>query len=212
MEMDVKEWLPADVRGAAIERRLASGQMLFSQGEPTLGLYQVVSGKVRHARLDADGREIVISVAHPGETLAEASLFVPVYSCHATAVTKAVVRLYKREPLLAAFDRDPSVARAFMKVLARQIIELRTRLEWRSIRSARGRVRHYLAAQARSQGAGSDARTVVLPSTVKDLAAELGLTHEALYRTLSDMSADGEIARLDCKIQLAAVPHERHRV
>jgi hypothetical protein len=39
---------------------------------------------------------------------------------------------------------------------------------------------------------------------VKDLAAELGLTHEALYRTLADMSADGEIARLDGKIQFPA--------
>jgi CRP/FNR family transcriptional regulator, dissimilatory nitrate respiration regulator len=27
------------------------------------------------------------------------------------------------------------------------------------------------------------------------MAAELGLTHEALYRTLADMSADGEIER-----------------
>jgi CRP-like cAMP-binding protein len=41
-----------------------------------------------------------------------------------------------------------------------------------------------------------------LPSTLKDLAAELGLTHETLYRTLSEMSARGEIARLNGKIRL----------
>jgi CRP-like cAMP-binding protein len=38
--------------------------------------------------------------------------------------------------------------------------------------------------------------------TLKDLATELGLTHEALYRTLADMAADGEIERLDGKIKL----------
>jgi DNA-binding phage protein len=31
--------------------------------------------------------------------------------------------------------------------------------------------------------------------TLKQLAADLGLTHEALYRTLARMAADGEITR-----------------
>jgi CRP-like cAMP-binding protein len=48
--------------------------------------------------------------------------------------------------------------------------------------------------------------TVVLPGTLKDLAAELALTHEALYRTLSEMEAHGEIARLKGKIRLQGSP------
>jgi CRP/FNR family transcriptional regulator, dissimilatory nitrate respiration regulator len=52
------------------------------------------------------------------------------------------------------------------------------------------RVRHYLAVNA-----GPDGRTVALPGTLKDLAADLGLTHEALYRTLARMTADREIKR-----------------
>ena len=64
-------------------------------------------------------------------------------------------------------------------MLARQVMTLRTRLEQRNIHSARDRVRHYLAINADPSG-----RTVVLSGTLKDMAAELGLTHEALYRTL----------------------------
>ena len=67
---------------------------------------------------------------------------------------------------------------------------LRTRLEQRNIRTARDRVRHYLAINA-----DADGRTVELSGTLKDVAGELGLTHEALYRTLADMMADGEIER-----------------
>lgn len=37
---------------------------------------------------------------------------------------------------------------------------------------------------------------------MKDLAAELGLTHEALYRTLRKLEAEGEIARAKDKIGL----------
>jgi CRP-like cAMP-binding protein len=197
--MDRKDWLPASVQRSAVERRLAAGEMLFGQGEATVGLYQVVSGKVRHAQIDADGREVLVSIAGPSDTIAEASLFVPVYQCNATAVTRAVVRLYRKAPLLGEFERDPTLARAFMSMLAHQLLDLRIRLERRSLHSARDRVRHYLETRA-----GIGGRTVVLPGTVKDLAAELGLTHEALYRTLSEMSADGEIARRAGTIRLAS--------
>jgi CRP-like cAMP-binding protein len=71
-------------------------------------------------------------------------------------------------------------------------------LERHNLRSARERVRHYLAADANGD-------IVVLPGTVKDLAGELGLTHEALYRTLSEMEGEGEIARLKGKIRF--LPH-----
>jgi CRP-like cAMP-binding protein len=45
-------------------------------------------------------------------------------------------------------------------------------------------------------------RTVVLTGTLKDLAAELGLTHEALYRTLAEMASRGEIERRRQTIRL----------
>jgi DNA-binding MarR family transcriptional regulator len=56
---------------------------------------------------------------------------------------------------------------------------------------------HYFALNVRADGC-----TVNVPGTLKDLAAELGLTHEALYRTLADMAAAGEIERLTGKIKL----------
>jgi CRP/FNR family transcriptional regulator, dissimilatory nitrate respiration regulator len=100
--------------------------------------------------------------------------------------------------VLAEFDRHPKAAQSFTAMLARQVMNLRTRLEQRNIHSARDRVRHYL-----SLNAGTDGRTVTVAGTLKDLATELGLTHEALYRTLADMAAAGEIERLNGKIRLA---------
>ena len=84
-------------------------------------------------------------------------------------------------------------------MLAREIMSLRTRLELANIHSARDRVRHYLALNVPADG-----RTITLPGTVKDLAQHLGLTHEALYRTLATMQEDGEIKRSGKKITLLA--------
>jgi hypothetical protein len=64
-------------------------------------------------------------------------------------------------------------------------MSLRTRLEQRNLRSARDRVHHYPALNV-----GSDDCTVTLTTTLKDLAHELGLTHEAVYRTLSQMASE----------------------
>ena len=195
--MNAKDWLPAKIQNSGIERRLIAGQMLFDQGDAAVGVYEVVSGKVRQARVDPEGRDVVVGIAGPGEMIAEASLFSRTHDCAATAVTNAVVRLYRKAFLLAQLERDPQAALSFMATLVEQILNLRIRLERRSIPSARDRVRHYLTSNA-----GGRERTVALPSTLKDLAVELGLTHETLYRTLSEMSADGEIARLSGKIRL----------
>lgn len=157
----------------------------------------MVSGVVRLVRTDRAGREIVLHKATAGETLAEASLYSSTYHCDAIASTDAMVLLYPKTAVLKSLEQNPKAARAFMAMLARQIMTLRTRLEQRNIQSARDRVRHYLAVHA-----GSDGRTVELAGTIKDLASELGLTHEALYRTLADMQAKGEIERLPETIKL----------
>ena len=199
--MSTADWLSTTVRAAAIERTLEAGQPLFRSGNRTAGLYQVIKGKVRLVRTDRAGREAVLQVATAGDTMAEASLFSPAYHCDAVAITEAAVRLYPKAAVLAEFERNAKAAQAFMAMLARQVLNLRTRLEQRNIHSAHDRVRHYLTLNA-----GADGRTVMVPGTLKDLATELGLTHEALYRTLADMAAAGEIERLKGKIRLAKSP------
>ena len=199
--MSVSDWLPAAVCAAAVERKLQAGQTLFRQGNRTAGLYEIVRGKVRLARVDASGREAILHMATAGDTIAEASLFSPTYHCDAIVSADALVRLYPKTAVRAAFASDPKAAQAFMAMLAHQVMSLRTRLEQRNIHSARDRVRHYLAIHV-----GADGRTVALAGTVKDLAGELGLTQEALYRTLAAMAAAGEIKRSPGSISLMQPP------
>jgi CRP/FNR family transcriptional regulator, dissimilatory nitrate respiration regulator len=198
--MAVEDWLPPAVRNARVARTLRAGETLFRQGGRTAGIYEVASGRVRLARVDRAGREAVLYVANAGETLGEASLFARSYQCDAIATTDAAVRLYPKALLLAELARDPNFAQAFAAMLAQQVMALRTRLERCNIHSARDRVRHFLAVNI-----GADGRSVALTGTLKELAADLGLTHEALYRTLARMAADGEIERTGGMIRLAHI-------
>lgn len=191
------DWLTRTIQAAGNERALKAGQALFRRGQRTAGFYEVIAGSVRLVRVDRAGRETALHTASAGETLAEASLFASVYHCDAIATTDAVVRLYPKALMLGEFQRDPKAAQAFMAMLAHQVVNLRTRLEQRNIHSAHDRIWHYLAVNT-----GADGHTVKVTGTLKNLAAELGLTHEALYRTLADMAAAGEIERLKGKIRL----------
>jgi CRP/FNR family transcriptional regulator, dissimilatory nitrate respiration regulator len=195
------DWLSAAIRAGAIDRRLRRGEALFHAGDPAVGLFEVLKGKVRLVRVDPSGREAVLQVAGAGETLAEASLFSETYHCDAIATAAAVVRLYPKAVLFAELARDPKLAQAFTAMLARQVMSLRTRLERRNIHSARDRIRHFLAVNV-----GADGRSVTLAGNLKELAAELGLTHEALYRTLARMEEDGEIKRSGGTIRIGRFP------
>ena len=196
--MNAQHWLPARVHAAGIVRKLKAGQTLFRMGTRTAGLYEVAKGKVRLVRIDASGREAVLYSAVAGSVIAEASLFSAVYHCDAVASADSVVRLYPRAAIIAEFQRDPKAAQVFMAMLAREIMRLRTRLELGNIHSARARVRHYLALNAAPDG------RIALSGTIKELAGDLGLSHEALYRTLAAMQRDGEIERVRGKITLTS--------
>ena len=192
-----RDWLPRAVRAAGVRRVLKPGEYLFRIDARAVGLYEVIAGRIKLARIDPSGRETVLHIAGPGDTVAEASLFSPAYQCDAIAITDAIVQLYPKALLLAAFHENPRAMRAFVAMLARQVMNLRTRLERRNIQSAPERIRHYLVLNV-----GPDRHTVTLPGTLKDLANELGLAHEALYRTLAAMAARGEIERFAGKIRL----------
>ena len=189
--------LPPSVRALSVERRLERGEVLFRKDDAAIGLYAVEAGHIRLSRIDVDGREIILHAAGPGDLVAEASLFSPRYHCEAVAVSDARVRLYPKKALLAEFRLDPNAAEAFMAMLARELMDLRTRLEQRNLHSASARLEHHLALNTEADG-----RTVILRGTIKDLAAELGLSHEALYRTLNKMESTGKIARAKGTITL----------
>jgi len=195
--MNIPDWIPDEVSQVARRLSLSPGETLFRRGDEPKGLLVVESGEVRLSRVDVEGREITLFRAFDGDPVAEASLFSDAYHCDATAAAPTVVRLFPKAALLEAFDRDRPAARAFMAMLARQVMSLRTRLENRNLKTARERVMHHLAIHA-----VDESRSVAMTGNLKAIAAELGLSHESLYRTLAVLEAEGAIARTEHEIRL----------
>ena len=190
------DWLPDSVRDGSRLRELAAGEALFRQGDKTYAVFTVERGRLRLVRHTVDSRRVVLHTARAGDLLAEAALFSGTYHCDAVADVASCVRIYSKPDLLERFRSDPQTAERFMAVLAGQIHGLRARLEERNIRSARERLLHHVALHA------TDGRTMPVEGTLSDLAAEIGLTPEALYRTLAELEKEGVVRRTRSAIAL----------
>lgn len=193
------EALPDRVRrDAAIrERDLAKDERLFRQGDPTSAIFEVESGCLRLLRRTVDDHLVTLHTARAGDLLGEAALFSEVYHCDALAAVPSRVRVYPKAVLLSALRSDPFLYEAFAARLARQLQAVRARLELRNIRSARDRLLQYLRLSV-----GSDGRSITLDGQLQDLAADVGLTREAVYRTLATLEAEGVIVRKQASLIL----------
>jgi CRP/FNR family transcriptional regulator, dissimilatory nitrate respiration regulator len=184
------DWLPPAIRQRSTTRALAPGEALFRQGDTPAAIFVVEEGRLRLVRQTIDHRKVVIHTARAGDLFAEAALFSSIYHCDAIADVASRVRVFPKRQVLAAVRSDPKLAERFLAILAREVQALRSRLEQRNIRSARERILQHLALAA-----GADGRTVRLVGSLMDLAAEIGITHEALYRTLRALEKAGALTR-----------------
>jgi len=182
--------LPDVLQRVAQRVTYAKGGSVFRRGDAVRAVFLVLEGEVRLSRFAKDGSEIVLHRAGRGDFFAEAALNTPRYHCSAIASQPTTLLALPATALRKLLMEDPEFAQQWVTLLAGQLHNARARLERLALKSAAERVLHYLHTE------GKGPRTEVhLPGTVRDLARELGLTHESLYRTLRRMEHDGTIVR-----------------
>jgi CRP/FNR family transcriptional regulator, dissimilatory nitrate respiration regulator len=181
---------PIALRSHTSRHTYSSGKTIFRAGSATRWVYYLVSGRVRLIRRGRAGEEIVLHQARAGEFFAEASIDSVRYHCDALAMEASTVLRVSAVDLRNLIAADPDFATQWISLLARQLRAARSRVERLSLKSAAERIRHFLLS-----GTPGAAGYVKVNGTLKDLAQELGVTHETLYRTLARMERSGQIER-----------------
>ncbi len=184
-------------KGPVRHRDLEVGQHLFAAGDPVESLYFVDSGRVRLVRYGPEGSILCLQTARQGQTLAEASLFEDVYHCDAVAERPSRVKVAPKREILRSLMSDCAVSIRAMAHLTRQIESLHARLEIVAMKSARARLLTYLD-WIREPGEDS----LVIKDSWKEIATEIGLSHEVVYRTLAVLEDEGLISRKDRTVEL----------
>src|SRR5262245_22637050 len=112
---------------------LASGRVLFREGEASRHIYRVVSGEIEVSRKVRDGAAVLGRVG-PGHFVGEMGALVSApRNGTATAASDAVLKRYSRREFLAEVVRDPELSAKVLNSLS-----LRTRAQVEYLRGAPG--------------------------------------------------------------------------
>lgn len=179
--------LPEAIRSAAQPCNFAAHEILARCGERPRSMFLVHEGEVRLVRAGPVGELVILQRVRRG-WVAEASLFTASYHCDLVAGPLTRCTRVPIRAIRAALAASPEFGREWIVTLSAEVRRLRGACERMGLRGADRRVLHAVLSEG-------DEGILQISGTMKDWAAELGLTHEALYRTLARMEADGILRR-----------------
>lgn len=158
------------------------GDHVFRQGDPTKGLFFVISGEVCLTRVTEAGNHVTIYNAFVGDTFAEASIYSETYHCDSVCTSSSEIIQISKNAIQQRQREDAAFSEALTMRMAQQVQDYRQLLTLHAVKSANDRV---LLAVTSGKISGS----------VTQLASQIGLTKEACYRALRDLAAQGVLIK-----------------
>ncbi len=165
------------VRVVEVNRR----DVLFREGEPVEGIYVLLEGRIKLYRLAPDGREHILHVVRPGQTFAEAAVFMAGgYPAYAEALQRSRAVLLPKRKLLSLLREEPDISLAIIVSLSRYLKQFADRIEDLSLKDVSARLARWFLQTAQEKGRDF----WDLDITKAELASQLGTVGETLSRTL----------------------------
>ncbi|WP_295435808.1 Crp/Fnr family transcriptional regulator [uncultured Thiodictyon sp.] len=179
------------VAGHAVAIHLDEGQWLFRQGDPSRRFYFVEHGQLRLFRLSPDGVEKVIEIVSPGQTFAEALMFLkaPRYPVCAAALEPTELIGIEAAAFAAMLRESVDICFVVMGALSRRLRGLIAEIDNLTLHSATSRVARYLLAQV-----SADRPEFVLEVPKGVLASRLSIQPETFSRVIRQLTQDGVVA------------------
>lgn len=176
-----------------VRELFSTGELLFSEGEPCHGLHIIARGKVRIFKTSMSGREQVLAVNTPGESVAEVPVFDGgPFPASAVAIEDVEIAYISRRDFQAYCMEHPEVALKVLQVVGTRLRRLVGIIEELSFTTIRQRLIAALVKLAQSEGTKT-ARGIEfqLPATHQELANQLGTVRELISRNLMRLQAEG---------------------
>lgn len=171
---------------------LGRGESLFERGSAVDSFYYLIDGLLKIYATSKDGSEKVIHIVQPGESFAEAAMFlgmpVPVST---QAMHKSAVLSVPKATILKLIEGTPTVALQMLAGMSMRTHRLIQEIKSMSLQSATERVVGYLLQLC---GENPESQSITLPATKQTIASLLNLTPETLSRTLAKLEQNGLIS------------------
>ncbi|EGB15399.1 transcriptional regulator, Crp/Fnr family [Pseudodesulfovibrio mercurii] len=168
--------------------RFPKRSLFFSEDNSAQGLHVLLSGQVKLFRLAEDGKEQTIFVFGPGEPFCLCSTFSDgKLPANLGALEDSRVLFIRPKEYERLVREDPSILLTMMRVMSRRLKDAMDMIDSLSLKQVPSRLMAYF--ESRHQNG-----RVTLDLSQRELAKIIGITPEALSRTLRKMADNGEIA------------------
>jgi CRP-like cAMP-binding protein len=187
----------------AVEKRFATDEMLFWEGEECAGIFLIIQGSVKIFRTSPGGREVMLSIEAAPATVAELPLFDGGPYPASVRVVEPVVSLFINKSDFQQVCRQyPEVALKVLAVVGRRLRHLVGLVEAMTFGSVTQRLaRMLLDASAAAGGGAFD-----LPVTHQEIASRLGTVREVVSRNLARFRAQGLLKLQDRHVEIVNRP------
>lgn len=176
------------------------GKTLFSQGDTCHHFYLVHSGMMKLFRISPDGSEKIMELPSPGQTFAEAVMFVGRYPVHAVALEDTQLIAFDCKDFRAQLHDNIDLCFRLMAGMSRRMHGLIVEIDQLTLHSGTERLARYLLDQIPADA--KTAANVHLAVPKQAIASRLGIKPETFSRVLAKLRQDGLIEVHDDDILL----------
>lgn len=170
------------------------GKRIFILGKKPVQMFYVATGEVVLQRVGTQGDNLVLQRAR-NCFVAEASLQSASYHCDAMVTVAGEIVAIPIKPFRNALLADPEFSMRWIRMLNKELKRMRTQCERLSLKGVRERLLHLIESEGHNGRLTSGV-------SLKSIALELGVTHEALYRTIAEMEKKGVLRRVDGQLSV----------
>jgi len=178
-----------DFRAASVTAIYKPRQVVFSEGNPSNGLYLICHGSVRLYHSDRFGREHILEVAGPGAVLGELPMdsSQPI-SVSAESITDSQLCFLPRERLAPFLQHYPDTGVRLIGALSNELAAARRKVRDLALKGAESRLADLLLQLARAGGHRPSAgQRLRLAYTRRELADMIGVSTETAIRLLAKL-------------------------
>ena len=134
---------------ATFQHKYETGQNVFLEGNPCIGLYIVKSGWLRAVKISSAGREQVIRFVGPGDIFNEISVLTGDVNLITVEVLEpAELLIIQRNKLLNQIEKNPEIAKFIIQSLAQRVLHAMNLIVDLSLHSIESRLARFLLENA----------------------------------------------------------------
>lgn len=189
MPLQLQALLPIPLQTHCKTKTFEKAARIFSQKQRPVCMFYVVSGEVVLQRMGAQGEYLVVQRVRQG-MLSEASLLSSHYHCDGVVTESATMVCIPIAEIQKSLLADSAFSMRWITMLNHEVKRLRMQCERLSLRTVKDRLFHLIDTQGTQGG-------LSLGIGLKSIAAELGVSHEALYRAVAVLEKKKMLLRVE---------------